>query len=140
MAYVVPDFTDAMKKNLAYERDYGQYKNVQSPVWSGAEGDRAALFRGIYPSQVANSHFKSGTYNTYYRNFVTTGLQGKGKSIFDKVSLRGGEDYDVSGRDAQEYSLVSMEGSDFYGMSSTDVVVASGILACAIAFIFYSRR
>jgi len=135
MAYVTPDFTSAMKKNLAYERDYGQYKNVQSPMWSGAEGDRAALFRGIYPSQTATAHFKSSAYNTYYRNFVTTGLQGKGTSIYDRVSLTGAEDYDLSGRDIPAYSLVPME-----GLSSTDVIVAAGIFTCALGFIVFSRR
>lgn len=137
MAYVVPDFDSAIKKNLAYERDYGQYKNVQYPIWTGAEGDRAALFRGSYPSYTAQNHFKSATYNGYYRNFVTSGLQGKGKSIFDRVELTGADDYDTSGRNQKEYSLVSMSQT---GLSSTDVIVAFGVLTCAAAFIVFSRR
>lgn len=137
MAYVRPDFQSAMKKNLAYEKDYGQYKNVQSPVWTGAQGDRAALFRGAYPSFTAKQYFDSAQYNGYYRNYVTTGLQGKGKSIYDRVELTGAEDYDTSGREMKEYSLVSMAP---VGISSTDMVVGMGILACALGFIVFSRR
>lgn len=137
MARVIPDFKSAMKKNLAYEKDYGQYKNVQHPVWTGAEGDRAALFRGSYPSFTAQHHFKSAQYNNYYRTMVTTGLQGKGKSIYDKVQLTGGEDYDTSGRNMKEYSLVSLAPS---GLSYTDIVVGTGILGCALLFIMFSNR
>ena len=137
MAYIKPDFGWAMKKNLAYEKDYGQYKNIQNPIWTGAEGDRAALFRGSYPSYSAQEHFKSAQYNGYYRNFVTTALQGKGRTIYDRVQLTGEDDYDTSGRNTKEYSLVSMTPS---GLSSTDVIVAAGILTCAMGFILFSRR
>ncbi len=137
MSYVVPDFTSAAQKNLAYEKDYGQYKCVQNPIWTGAEGDRAALFRGIYPSATARSHFLSSEYNTYYQNFVTTGLQGKGKSIFDRVELTGQEDYDTSGRDIKEYSLVSMNP---LGLGQTDFVIGAGIIVCALGFIVFSKR
>ena len=81
MSFVTPDFGAAVKKNAVYDRDYGQYKNVQNPMWVGAEGDKAALFRGSYPSMTAQAYFKGPIYNNYYRNFVTTGLQGKGTSI-----------------------------------------------------------
>ena len=116
MARVIPDFKSAMKKNLAYEKDYGQYKN---------------------PSFTAQHHFKSAQYNNYYRTMVTTGLQGKGKSIYDKVQLTGGEDYDTSGRNMKEYSLVSLAPS---GLSYTDIVVGTGILGCALLFIMFSNR
>lgn len=137
MAYVVPDFGSAIKKNLAYEKDYGQHKNVHSPIWTGAEGDRAALFRGSYPSFTAQQHFASPTYNVYYRNLVTSGLQGKGRSIYDRVQLTGTEGYDTSGRNQKEYPLVSMSST---GVSNTDVVIAFGVLTCAAAFIVFSRR
>lgn len=137
MAYVAPDFGSAVKKNLAYEKDYGRYKNVQNPIWTGEEGDRAALFRGSYPSSSAEQHFKSAAYNGYYRNFVTSGLQGKGKSIYDRVQLTGAEDYDISGRNQQQYSLVSMAPA---GLSSSDVIVAAAVLSCALGFIVFSRR
>lgn len=137
MAKVIPDFRSAIKKNLAYERDYGQHKNVQSPIWTGAEGDRAALYRGAYPSVGAQRHFSGSVYNGYYRNFVTSALQGKGKSIYDRVQLNGAEDYDTSGRNEKEYSLVSMNAS---GLTNTDVVIGAGILVCALAFIVFSRR
>lgn len=137
MAYIVPDFTSAMKKNLAYEKDYGQYKNVQYPTWTGAEGDRAALFRGTYPSYSAREHFKSAQYNGYYRNLVSTALQGKGRTIYDRVQLTGKEDYDTSGRNETEYPLVSMTPT---GLNSTDVLVAAGVFTCAVGFIMFSRR
>jgi hypothetical protein len=135
MSFVTPNFGAAVKKNAVYDRDYGQYKNVQNPMWVGAEGDKAALFRGSYPNTNVYSYFNGATYNNYYRNFVTTGLQGKGTSIYDRVQLTGADDYYSDGRNVKEYQLVSMQGID-----TTDMMVGMAILGGALAFILLSRR
>lgn len=137
MSRVAADFGEAVKKNNVYDRDYGQYKNVQNPMWTGSEGDKAALFRGSYPSMRAQTYFNGEVYNQYYRNFVTTGLQGRGASIYDRVQLRGQEDtdYDTSGRNVAEYEQVSMQ-----GIGSTDMLIGMALLGGALAFIMFTRR
>jgi len=135
MSRVTPNFTQAMRANQARAADYGTYKSVTDPIWTGAAGDRAALYRGAYPSASAMAYFEGPTYNQQYRNLVTTALQGRGRKITDRVLWTGQNDYDTSGRNAKEYQLVAMDS----GVENMDMFIAMGILGAAIVFIFMTR-
>lgn len=87
MSKVDVNFAQQQRKNLEYQANYGSRKSVFSPHWTGSEGDRAAIMRMVYPSPQAASYFKSPAYNAYTRNYVTTALQGQGKTIADPVQL-----------------------------------------------------
>ena len=87
MAQVDVDFSKQRRKNLEFQENYGSRKSVFSPHWTGSEGDRAAIMRMVYPSPQAQSYFRSPAYNSYNRNYVTTALQGQGKTIADPVQL-----------------------------------------------------
>lgn len=136
MAQVQPDFTEAFTRKNQYELHYGQQKGVHYPAWAGAEGDQAALTRSSYPSAAAMSYFAGPTYNQQYRNLVTTALQGRGRTIYDRVQLTGMNDYSTYGRDEKEYEPVSMGLS---GITNTDFMIAMGILSVAAGFIYFSR-
>lgn len=135
MSSIIPDFGSAARKNQAYLRDYGTDKSVFSPVWAGAEGDRAALQRSAYPSSRARAYFSGPLYNQQYRTLLTTGLQGKGKHITDRYALTGMADYSTYGRNQEEYELVEM-GS---GLGSTDMLIGMIILGAALGFIMFYR-
>ena len=134
MSSFYPDWGQAARKNQAYERDYGQDKSVNSPVWAGSEGDRVALQRSAYPSKNAYNYFNGPVYNQQYRNLLTTGLQGRGKTIHDRYQLTGMADYSTYGREEREYTPVSMGGLD-----SMDMMVGAAILGGALIFIVLSR-
>lgn len=87
MAKVDVNFSDQLRKNLEFQENYGSRKSVFSPHWTGSEGDRAAIMRMVYPSPQAKAYFKSPAYNAFTRNYVTTALQGQGKTIADPVQL-----------------------------------------------------
>lgn len=131
----LPDFESAAARKNQYELHYGEQKGVHYPVWSGAEGDQAALTRATYPSTGALNYFNGPVYNQQYRNLVTTALQGKGRSIYDRVQLTGAEDYSTDGRTMPEYDLVSMGG----GLGSTDYLIAMVVIAVGVGYIFFSR-
>lgn len=131
-----PDWGWAARQNLAYDEHYGQHKSVDNPVWAGAEGDKAALMRATYESAAAQSYFQGPVYNQQYRTMVTTALQGRGRSIYDRVQLTGMDDYDTSGRNQKEYTEVSMAS----GLgNSLDYLVAGGIVVLALVFIMSSK-
>ena len=134
MSSFYPDWGQAARKNQAYERDYGQDKSVNSPVWAGSEGDKVALQRSAYPSQRAYQYFSGPVYNQQFRMQLTTGKQGQARSIHDRYQLTGMSDYSTYGREEKEYELVSMQGLD-----STDMLVGAAILAGALVFILLSR-
>lgn len=134
MSSFYPDWGQAARKNQAYERDYGQDKSVNSPVWAGSEGDKVALQRSAYPSPSAYSYFTGPVYNQQYRNQITTGLQGRAKSIYDRYELTGMADYSTYGRETKEYEEVSMG-----GLESTDMLIGVAILGAALVFILMSR-
>jgi len=134
MSSVYPDFDSAARKNQAYERDYGQDKSVFSPVWAGSEGDKVALQRSSYPSTSAYQYFSGPLYNQQFRTLLSTGLQGKGKTIKDRYQLTGMEDYSTSGRESKEYELVAMSSPD-----STDMIIGSIILGAALMFLIFYR-
>lgn len=131
---VEPNFDEAMVRKNQYELHYGQEKSVHAPVWSGAEGDQAALVRASYPSSNAQAYFSGGVYNQQYRNMVTSALQGSGQTIYDRVQLTGMDDYYTGGRNYTEYGQVSMSG----GLDTGDYLLAAGIIGIATAFIFFS--
>lgn len=130
----LPDFQEAAVRKNQYELHYGEQKGVHYPTWSGAEGDEAALARSTYPSTGAMNYFNGPVYSQQYRNLVTTALQGRGRTIHDRVQLTGMEDYSTYGRDTAEYGLVSMN-----GLGSTDYLIAMVIVAVGVGFIFFSR-
>lgn len=134
MTSVYPDFDSAARKNQAYLRDFGQDKSVYSPVWAGAEGDKVALQRSSYPSSKAYSYFSGPLYNQQYRNLLTTGLQGRGKTIKDRYQLTGMADYSTYGRETKEYEDVVMTSPD-----STDMVIGAIVLGAAVMFLFFYR-
>ena len=131
----LPDFQEAAVRKNQYELHYGEQKGVHYPVWSGAEGDKAALARATYPSTGAMNYFSGPVYNQQYRNLVTSALQGRGRTIYDRVQLTGMEDYSTYGRDVAEYDLVGMSG----GLGSTDYLIAMVILAVGLGVIFFTR-
>lgn len=135
MSAVLPNFDSAARKNQAYLRDYGQDKSVYSPVWAGAEGDRAALQRSSYPSSDAYQYFSGPLYNQQYRNLLTTGLQGKGKYITDRHALTGMADYSTYGRNEPEYETVAMDS----GVGNFDMLIGMIILGAALGFIMFYR-
>lgn len=135
MSSVYPNFDAAARKNQAYLRDYGQNKSVFDPVWAGAEGDRVALQRSSYPSQNAQSYFSGSVYNQQFRNLLTTGLQGRGRTISDRYALTGASDYSTYGRGQPEYQLVETQGA----ITNTDMLIGMIILGAALAFIVFYR-
>lgn len=135
MSSVYPNFDAAARKNQAYLRDYGQEKSVFNPVWAGAEGDRAALQRSSYPSQNAQQYFTSGLYTQQFRNIITTGLQGKGRTIRDRYQLTGTADYSTYGREQPEYELVETGG----GVDQTDMMIGMIIVGAALMFLMLYR-
>jgi len=137
MTSVYPNFTQAARQNQAYVNNYGRQKSVTDPVWVGSEGDRAALQRTTYPSPSAKAYFNSPLYNQQLRNFVTTGLQGRGKSIRDRTSMTGKSDYSTYGKKEKTYELVSMDTQS--GLDNMDMLIGVGILGAAVAFILFTR-
>jgi len=71
------------------------------------------------------------------RTLVTTGLQGKGKTIKDRVQLTGKNDYETPGRGVREYEMVSMGSPS--GIENTDMLIGVAILGAAVAFILLMR-
>jgi hypothetical protein len=124
-----PDWGWAARQNLAYDEHYGQHKSVDNPVWAGAEGDKAALLRATYESAAAQSYFQGPVYNQQFRTMVSTALQGKGRTMFDRVQLTGMDDYYTYGRNEKEYSMVSA-----YSLSSADYMIAVGAIGAALLF------
>lgn len=134
MSSVYPDFDAAIRKNQAYKRDYGDDKSPFAPVWAGTEGDQVALQRSSYPSTSAYNYFNGELYNQQFRTLLTTGLQGKGKTIRDRYQLTGMEDYSTYGRESKEYELVSMSSP-----SHTDMIIGCVILGAALMFLVFSK-
>ena len=124
-----PDWGWAARQNLAYDEHYGQHKSVDNPVWAGAEGDKAALLRATYESAAAQSYFQGPVYNQQFRTMVSTALQGKGRTMFDRVQLTGMDDYYTYGRNEKEYSMVSA-----YSLSSADYMIAVGAIGAALLY------
>lgn len=127
------DFTGSIRTNLAYDNTYGQHKNVHAPHWTGDEGDKAALLRATFPTAATMSYFNGPIYNAQLRNFATSALQGKGRTINDLTKLKGENDFDTSGRDKVEYKPVSTSSMAYMGDS--DVYIGAGIILAAIVFI-----
>lgn len=130
------DFTGSIRTNLAYDNTYGQHKNVHAPHWTGDEGDKAALMRSSFPNPATMAYFNGNTYNGQLRNYVTTALQGRGKSIYDLQKLKGENDFDTSGRDKIEYKTVSTSETSF---TNKDLWIAAGIIIAAFVFITVTK-
>jgi len=132
MSSVFPNFDAAARKNQAYLRDYGQDKSVFSPVWAGAEGDQVALQRSSYPSASAYQYFNGPIYNQQYRMLLTTGLQGRAKSVTDRHSMTGMSDYSTYGRDVMEYEELSTDSPNHM-----DMLIGMVVLGAALGFLMF---
>jgi hypothetical protein len=129
MAKVQPNFKSQFQKNLAFQENYGSQRSPFSPEWTGAEGDRAAIMRIVYPTPQSKQYFNSANYNAFRRNYVTTALQGSGRSIGDAVMLTGKDDYTPQkGRSKDmrktEYALVSMTPENEMWLGAAAVALA----------------
>lgn len=131
------DFTGSIRTNLAYDNTYGQHKNVHAPHWTGDEGDKAALMRSSFPTPATMAYFNGNIYNTQLRNYATTAMQGRGKSIYDLTKLKGENDFDTSGRNQVEYKTVTATNTSY--LTNTDLLMGAGVILAAVVFICLTK-
>lgn len=123
------DFSDSIRKNLAYDNTYGQHKDVHAPHWTGDEGNQAALMRASFTTPETMKYFNGGIYNRQLRNYVTTALHGKGNTIYDLRKFKGEEDFDPQ---AIEYKTVGVNETS---LGNSDMWMAAGLVGAALLFI-----
>ncbi len=134
---VYPNFEQQARKNLEFQENYGSYKSVYAPHWTGTEGDKAALMRSAFPDIQAKQYFNSPTKFIFQRNLVTTALQGTATKITDARVLTAKDDYTPN---INRTSVAQLTGYNNVGMKSglisgNEIAIGTILTIGALGFI-----